>query len=224
MSPVHRLLRAATIALAFVFALPSCFTVLLWQRDPSYPRKATEVAPELTAHRLEDGGGKIAFHLSPDAAARLRDNWPAGPVITDWLVVTPREHAATIEALLRTPGTEPRVSVNLEDPVNGDFGRIVLTVSTLHGEELESLPGMQPFSHSQGAQPCYFVHVSCEIAAPDRALTGLGTELTNAELSLLQIDTNGKPVLLRLAATPFVLLLDVVLLPLELIGMLLLFR
>jgi len=224
MKPVHRLLRAATIALAFVFALPSCFTVLLWQRDASYPRQVSEAAPELTAHRLADGGGKIALHLSPDAAARLHENWPAGPAIRDCLVVTPIDHGATIEALLRTPGIEPMVSVRLEDPVNGDFGRFLLTVSTLHADGLEALPGMQPFSHSEGPQPCYFVHVACEITVPERAPAVLGEALPNAELSLLQIDTNGKSVLLRLAATPFVLLLDIVLLPLELIGMFLLFR
>lgn len=224
MKSVHRLLRAATIALAFVFALPSCFTALLWQRDPSYQRQIAAAPPELAVHGLADCSGRIALRFSPDTAARLHPTWSAVPLHPDtWLVVCPRSCAHTIDALLRTPGTEPRVNIRLEDPVNGAFARMELIVSTLHPQGLETLPGMEAMHRGTGATPFYAVRVAFELATTDTPgpLTG---KIQNVDLSLMQTDPNGKPVLLRLAATPFVLLLDAVLLPIELIGMLFLFR
>ncbi len=187
------LVAASTALLALVFAQPACMTSALW-RDTSY-QYSEEVAkpPELRACRDLDDAAAMVLQLSAPTAAIVHKHMPEIPADTQWLQIRPNERAIEVAQLL---------ALAAHDPTCGDVQVWLLTQ-----------PEQDPVSVALYARNPAGAHldklrVRCTATPLPAPPTNLGAPIQTLTLAQVHMHEDGRLLIVRIAATPFALLVD----------------
>jgi hypothetical protein len=225
------LLRLFALGLASIFVLPSCFTSMVWRQTDSYREVAHDSRVETLVAR---DGHLLAVRVAEAQIAELAPLVPGLSPQSPWLVARPKEAQATFARLLAwraAPRPKPvqrpdRVAftIAVRQPFEGDSQPAALYAwlgGTAFGAELQEFwhaDGVRRTSSLYGISAVFDVQV--EVAAAAAPPSGL-EEVERGVLRLCREELReaAPSVLTKILVTPPVFLVDVLLLPFELIAL-----
>lgn len=212
-----RWLRAVTALLAAIFALPSCFTFMVWQDDRS---RTTEGKCEKTVPMVLPADGerpmRLAVKASPGTLAAVHSVIPEVPTAAPWLVIEVVDHPESLAWMVSHGASLRDGGLQLVEPVDGTPPRIELEY--WQPDSWPNMPGTVKYRSPVGIgrRLRLACRVSSAASLPDGAVPAT---FETFEITRERVSDDGTPIVRRVLLTPLALAGDVLLLPFELLAL-----
>lgn len=212
-------IRALSIALAAVFALPSCMTMQLWSNDDRW-RVTTEIDKRGFSAFLDKEGTGCILELPSPVARQVSALVPSLPATAHWVRVVPHgseaERATLADFLALDAARRPLDWIALRISTEpGQPPRVSVHVHLFPGSRLRYFPELRWQLSLYGKT--YYLDVACELVPLEQAPKDRGEQLRSFQIEHYAPTADGMHTTSKLALTPLALAGDVLLSPFELL-------